>query len=328
VSELESMARVARASLRSGERTVLARIASVEGSHYRRAGARMVLTETGGSAGAISGGCLESDLVRRIPEICAAGRPVEIVYDMTSEDDVVWGLGLGCNGRVTVAVSPVDASLAGALDAAAARHATGLSARLPGEDDEIEPPPALLLGGAGRDAAPLARLARALGWSVTVDAPRLSDTSRRRFAKGVSFAGREDPLSLRRPVFAVVMTHNFLDDLDLLERLASPRARTSAERSLVYLGILGPRARTARLLGAVGESRARLPERIHSPAGLDIGAETPEEIALAILAEMQAVRRDRGGGFLSERTAAGEPIHARGDRVCRGAAQTVRPGSR
>jgi xanthine/CO dehydrogenase XdhC/CoxF family maturation factor len=259
----------------------------------------MVLTETGSSAGAISGGCLESDLERRIPEICAAGRPVEIVYDMTSEDDVVWGLGLGCNGRVKVAVSPVDASLAGALDAAAARHAKGLSARLPGEDEEIEPPPALLLGGAGRDAAPLARLARALGWRVTVDAPRVSDASRRRFPEGVSFAGLEDPASLGTPAFAVVMTHNFLDDLSLLERLASSRATAGgegADGSLAYLGILGPRARTDRLLAALGESRAGLPETIHSPAGLDLGAETPEEIALAILAEMQAVRRGRGGG--------------------------------
>jgi xanthine dehydrogenase accessory factor len=273
------LARLAREALAAGEHGLLAEIVSVEGSHYRREGARMVLTEGGRSAGAISGGCLEADLARRLPEVCAGGGPVAVEYDMRAAGDAVWGLGLGCNGRVTIRLLPLDDAVLADLESVA----SSLS---------------LLICGAGPDALPLARLGVLLGWLVHVVAPRPTDAARERFA-GVAPEGLQAPADLgclaNRPGAAtVVMTHNFLDDLDLLRRLEL--------LPLVYLGVLGPRERTRRLEARLHKDGIALFScPLHAPAGLDIGADSPEEIALAIAAEIQAVVTGRRAGFLQER---------------------------
>jgi xanthine dehydrogenase accessory factor len=166
----------------------------------------------------------------------------------------------------------------------------------------LEPPPRLLVCGAGHDAVPLVRYASELGWRVTVADVRRAFLTHERFPEATAFLD-VDPHAVAAAfgpdhrAYAVLMSHNYLRDVDYL--------RSLLDAELAYLGALGPRKRTLQLLRDL--DRVDAIDRIHAPAGLDVGAEGPEEVAWAIMAEMLAVRRGRSGGFLRERRA---PIHA------------------
>jgi xanthine/CO dehydrogenase XdhC/CoxF family maturation factor len=169
----------------------------------------------------------------------------------------------------------------------------------------VEPPHPLVIFGGGFDVAPVVAQAAGLGWHVTVVADRPTESLRRRFplAHAVVSAKARDaadavPLSAR--TLAVLMTHSLPQDRELLPRLLP--------RPLRYLGVLGPRARTERLLAEMSPAPtpAQL-DKLHAPMGLDVGAEGAEEIALSVMAELQAVVADRDGGKLRERRA---PIHS------------------
>ncbi|MBW4627353.1 MAG: XdhC family protein [Brasilonema octagenarum HA4186-MV1] len=171
----------------------------------------------------------------------------------------------------------------------------------------IQPPTPLVIFGAGYDAVPVAQFAEALGWQVTVVDCRANEATRARFPMTceVILSRRE---ILEKQVFidtgtvTVVMTHNYLDDLEIMKTLLPSPAR--------YIGVLGPKHRTEKLLqdlegqGIVCTTEQL--ERLHSPVGIDIGAETPAEIAIAIIAEIQAVLKNHNGGFLRNRN---QPIH-------------------
>lgn len=320
-AEIIAIAKLARACADDGARAALAHLVSVEGSHYRRPGARMLIAEDGRSAGAISAGCLESDLRRRLPSVVAEGRAEVAEYDSRTFDDLVWGLGTGCNGRVRVLLAPATESLRAVLDRAAEALASGLPARLatlvaaapgatraagevrllePGESpreeggeilvEEILPPVSLVVAGCGPDAVPLARIAAELGWVVTVISDRDPAFVRARFGElPVSHAGgvaAAPALAVHARSAAIVMSHGFADDAAALGALLP--------RGFPYLGVLGPRERTRRLLAACG-APAEAAAGIRSPAGADIGAETAAEIALAIAAEVQGALPDRRG---------------------------------
>lgn len=181
------------------------------------------------------------------------------------------------------------------------------SVRLPdGEarifSEVLQPPPRLLVCGAGHDAIPLVRDAAAMGWRVTVTDPRRGLLEHGRFpeAEALIPAHPVDGVTEFEPVaddFVLVMSHNYLKDLEYLRALV--------DVPLAYLGQLGPRRRTQQLLRELDRNEAS--DQIHAPAGLDIGAEGPEEVAWAVVAEMLAVRRKRPAGFLRDRRA---PIHA------------------
>ncbi len=169
----------------------------------------------------------------------------------------------------------------------------------------LDPPPRLLVCGAGHDAVPLVRFASELGWRVTVADVRRPFLTRDRFPEAVDFLdadpeGVADALGTDRRTYAVLMSHNYLRDVEYLRSLLGG--------DLAYIGALGPRKRTLQLLRDL--DRVDAIDQIHAPAGLDIGGEGPEEVAWAIVAEMLAVRRGRSGGFLSERRA---PIHEFGE---------------
>ncbi len=173
----------------------------------------------------------------------------------------------------------------------------------------IAPPLPLVVFGAADDAMPLVHLADTLGWDVTLADSRPGLASSDRFpAANRIVVGQPDQLwdrlALTPATVAVVMTHNYPHDLAIVRRLLDSPVR--------YLGILGTRKRTAamlRTLAAEGVAAAeRLPAHVHAPIGMDIGAETPAEIALAIAAEIQAVCAGRSGGFLKSRKG---PIHDR-----------------
>ena len=347
----------------AGEMLAMATVMKVRGSAYRRPGARMLMNAAGRSVGMISGGCLENDVRDRAREVIATGKPILVTYDSTAPEDIVFGLGLGCNGIVQVLIEPliagdddgllaflaacvsrrqmgriatifqaenaplgarvlrwpdgcvtstcIDPALASALTFALQENATRRNAvrgvTLPDGSsadvllETVAPPVPLTIFGAGDDAIPLAQMAKLLGWHVTVIDHRPAYATRERFPTADAVhCLRPESLSISPQVvfppesMVMVMTHHFENDRALLRALLP--------RPLRYFGILGPKSRTLRLLDGEDEKLARL----HSPAGLDIGAETPEEIAVSILGEMQAVLAQRHGGALRDRHA---PIH-------------------
>ncbi|MCL4838092.1 MAG: XdhC family protein, partial [Thermoanaerobaculia bacterium] len=177
--------------------------------------------------------------------------------------------------------------------------------------EPLEPPVSLVVAGAGRDAVPAAELAARLGWEISVVDPQGKPETAERFPDaeavlGPPLGGLGARLRLGPRAAAVVMTHRYLDDLALLaELLPLPFG---------YLALLGPRSRRERLLadlerrGLAAADAARA--RIRNPAGLDLGGGSPEEIALAIVAEAQAALQGRSGGPLTaraEREAAAAP---------------------
>ncbi len=162
----------------------------------------------------------------------------------------------------------------------------------------IQPPTPLVIFGAGQDAIPLANLAKTLGWYVTVVDCRGQSATEARFAMADrTILTRRNLISqtveVNRQTVAVVMTHNYFDDLEILKMLLSSSVR--------YIGVLGARKRTKRLLQEL-EGNFEPTKPFHAPIGLDIGAETPEEIAIAIIAEIQAVISGRDAGFLRDKT--------------------------
>jgi xanthine/CO dehydrogenase XdhC/CoxF family maturation factor len=175
----------------------------------------------------------------------------------------------------------------------------------------IRPPLRLVLFGSGPDAEPVARMARELGWSITAIDRRAGRLSRiaaadRTLAGPIAAVAQQ--IGLDRSCRVVVMTHDFGDDGDAI------RAALASEAP--YIGVLGPRRRTEALLDRLADDGMRITdamtERIHAPIGLDLGADAPEEIALAIVAEIQAAGAGRSGGRLRDRPGT---IHDRRDAI-------------
>ncbi len=311
---------------------VLATLVRVEGSSYRRPGARLLVQADGHRLGSISGGCLEEDVMARAAKVQASSEPDAVVYDTTSENDLVWGVGLGCHGVVRVLLErvgpqpPWARALAGNFThrrntALAVTHdgpdsATwGTRLAAPGDCpdparlflDEIAPPTALVIFGAGDDAQPLVRLAHELGWHVTVADPRAAFATAARFPQAHSLVvgGANELVARVAPgpdVLAVVMTHHYVHDVPILRDLLA--------RPLAYLGLLGPKKRADKILADLESGGATITagqrSRLRAPVGLDLGADSPEQVALSMLAEMHAVLRNRDARPLRDRT---RPIH-------------------
>lgn len=311
-----------------GEPVALATIIATSGSTYRHAGARLLIPAEGEPIGNISGGCLEDDVARIGRDVMRDGVPQLAAFDLTADDDAVWGYGMGCNGSFEVFIEPTD----GAIETAAAlrQHDTGClvtvltgpdagshqfetdadhgdSPRIVEESGErvfhepIQPAMRLIACGAGHDAIPLVRQAAELGWRVTVADARRSLLTAERFPDATDFcdADPEQAANATSPdprTAVVLMSHNYLRDIAYL--------RSFLGSGWAYLGVLGPRGRTVQMLGELGEAAAI--ERLHAPAGLDIGAEGPEEVARSIVAEILAVTRGRSGASLRDRPG---PIH-------------------
>jgi len=316
----------------SGAGGVLATLVTVEGSSYRRPGARMLI-DGELRIGSISGGCLEEDLLERSKRVAAGGGAELVVYDTLADDDLLWGVGLGCHGVVRILLERVPArpDWAGALAAnfrdgrttrlAVAWHNPGgplgtrlAAAEADGEgvagvfEETIAPPTSLAIFGAGDDAQPLARFAAELGWRVTIADPRPALATAVRFPDASArVLGPADELVARAAPppgsLAVVMTHHYRHDRPLLCHLLP--------LPLAYLGLLGPRARAERILSDIAAGglavTAAMRDRLRAPVGLDLGAETPPEVALSIIAEMNAVLAGHDGRPLRDRTL---PIHA------------------
>jgi len=352
---------------------VLATVVKVEGSAYRRPGARMLIPLYGGTVGTISGGCLESEVAKKAWWLTDGGDAVVRRYSTATEDDdddqdAALTFGLGCNGTVHVllerhsaeqplavldllrrvresgqagAVATVIGSyrnarvrvgerlylhpaltdrsrlLDPALDAEVrADLQQSLSLRRSSlrsyrdERGEIEvfceylaPQRRLVIFGAGHDAQPLTHMAKLLDWHVTVVDGRAHFARAERFpdADAVLQVDARPPYDLHAltdGALVAIMSHSYSQDRHWLGHVL--------QGSPAYIGQLGPRDRTERLLGEISQHTGQLPalDRLHYPIGLDIGGDTPESVATAILAEMTAALNQRDGGMLKHRQAA------------------------
>jgi xanthine dehydrogenase accessory factor len=333
----------------------IALVTRIEGSAYRRPGARLLIERGEGVSGGVSGGCLEEDVRRVGGRVIERGRSRLLHYDTGEDERQVWGLGLGCNGQVDLVVQPIavealdlfarveallagDAAFAlstlveedgpggfvvvgesgplgrafgpgagveaGAIEAIAA---AALLARRSGLQplgtrqvftEVLRPPPTLLICGAGDDARPLCAFATAVGFRAVVADHRPA------YLTGERFPGAHRLLRLRAEraaaelpltgeTFAVVKTHSFEHDRKWVTWLLS-----ADPAAVPYLGLLGPRSRSEKILAELGGAGR---ERVFAPVGLDLGADGPEQVALSVVSELLAVWSGRGGRHLRER---------------------------
>ena len=348
-------------------KAALATVVWVEGSSYRRPGARMLITDDGRWEGAISGGCLEGDALRKARQVMLDGAPIVVTYDTMDDGANSFGVGLGCNGIIDILIEPIDpvnsanplamlrefvqqrdvrvlatvlknkseTGLAPGqrfvLTALSANHipdwlhtdmqAVQTTGRPSAKTydvatgtievfiERIDPGIELIIFGAGYDVVPVAKLARELGWQVTVTDDCVAHLSPKRFpvATCVLYADRQavlDQLTITDRTAAVLMSHNFNYDRAILEALLTT--------SVPYIGMLGPRKRFDKMQAEFEKDGLYFSEtdlnRVHAPIGLDLGAETPDEIALSIIAEVKAFFARGSGGFLKDKDG---PIHER-----------------
>ena len=280
----------------------LATLVQTQGSTYRRPGARLLVDSDGGTLGVLSGGCLEQEIGRHGHHVIRNGLPLLLSFDTRRL--------YGCDGRLTILVEPLAAAgengnLITDIGRAfrnreVCRVRTCFEGKTLGSEllradvflpeqrgvfiDTLQLPVRLLLFGAGPEIEPIARLSENLGWVVECFShpSELAQDFRSDTQTG-----------------AIVMNHNFGRDLLSLHRLLPLQLR--------YVGLLGPKKRHAEILAQLSEYadfdfNSAL-DNLFAPAGLDIGSEAPEEIALSILAEVAAALSGRVGGFLRERGA-------------------------
>lgn len=364
-----------KATVAGNRKCVLATVVHVEGSSYRRPSARMLVDEKGFMTGAISGGCLEGDALRKALHALVQNRNMLITYDTSDEEDAIVGAQLGCNGVIQVLFEPIDSAdvenpIALLEKAEESREKTILISFFNLEEKrgeqrgtsllikdqklvlgELEnekmlarifkdalivldqraslfreyvyestkqnvfieyfaPPISLVIVGAGNDTQVLAQMAQLLGWNITVVDGRPTHAKAERFVSSCQILVSKPEAILENLIIDdqtafVLVTHNYNYDLSVLKCLLD-------EEEVPYIGILGPKKKFFRMLEDLkGEgiplSNDQL-DRIYAPMGLEIGAETPEEISLSVLSEVQAVLSKKTGTFLRDKKT---PIHSK-----------------
>jgi len=336
-----------------GKQTALATVVHVEGSSYRRPGARMLIEDDGQLTGAISGGCLEGDALRKALLVMTEKRSRLVTYDTMDDDDAKFGVGLGCNGIIQVLIEPIDTAdpdhpiqylkainekrqkavlitLFSLQDKKDIQYGTCLllteNGNLIGHTpvlkdvliadaqealsnqtssfknyisndhnltafvEMIKPPLSVIIIGAGNDVMPLVDMADILGWETTVVDGRANYAKKERFVSACQVLVSKpeqvlEQIEIDEHTVFLLMTHNYNYDMAMLKQLL--------QKNVSYIGMLGPKNKRERMLNELkDEGLIFTPQQLsvlHSPVGLDIGAETSEEIALSILAEIKAL---------------------------------------
>jgi xanthine dehydrogenase accessory factor len=314
-----------------GDRIALARVVATRRSAPRPVGSKLIVSETGELAGSVSGGCVESEVVEAARQVLASGDPQLLTFGIS--DDLALSVGLPCGGEIDVWIDEPEPQLLDELTVVARDERRAVffvdlddgTQRLvaDGDDDVADelirsghskllelhgrrvfadvfgPPPRLFVYGAVDTADALCAAAKAIGWRTIVADARGRFATRERLphADEILVAWPEEALAEVAPdhtTAILVLTHDDKFDLPLLTGALATEA--------YYIGALGSRRnqerRRERLLEA-GVEEADL-ERISGPAGLDVGAHTPAETAVSMLAEIMAVRAGRDGGRLKE----------------------------
>lgn len=368
MKELQQIIQAYEVCKSENQSVALATVVQVDGSAYRRPGARMLVTQEGNLTGAISGGCLEGDALRKAQAVIFQQKSMLVTYDTTDEDDQKFGVGLGCNGIIHVLIEPIDfhsfenpvelikkalsdreTSLLltlfsvpnskseqigtiylkkgsqdfGSLTKVHADFRQELDKEIAEFDapqnliqsyseyqqlsvffEVIKPPVRILLFGAGNDTIPVAKLAEILGFELILIDGRKNLATQSRFpsAKQIIQGPAEEVIEQIETdlnTVALLMTHNFEYEVIVLEKLLTCMTP--------YIGILGPKRKTEKLIQRLESNRIQVhTDNLYAPIGIEIGAETSEEIALSILAEIKAVLNKKQPIFLREKQG---PIH-------------------
>jgi len=247
-------------ALERGEPAALVTIVSTTGSTPQRVGAKMLVFGDGRMVGTIGGGCYENDAFGKAREAILHRRPQLVHYELS--DDFAQETGLICGGQMDVYIEP------------------------------IEPSPELFVVGAGHVGFHLANLAHEVGFRVHVVDDREKFANRERFPNAAEVIAEDIPAWIARAelpahAYVVIVTRGHTNDLEALRALAP--------RDLRYLGLIGSRAKVARIYDELLASAmpAEMLRQVHAPIGLDIGAVTPQEIAVSILAELIAVKHGK-----------------------------------
>jgi xanthine/CO dehydrogenase XdhC/CoxF family maturation factor len=366
LKELQDIVRAFDIANKAGKQTALATVVLVEGSSYRRAGARMLVTEDGELTGAISGGCLEGDALRKARQVMVQNKPMLVTYDTTDEDDAKLGVGLGCNGIIHILIEPIfsverdnpiqlfkiflgkrepvvlitmfslndkkgpqpgtclllkqDETLKGTFPDAEIKDVLLADAKYVLQNGNsvtktyvygnkftcfielLQPAVSLVIFGAGNDAIPMVQFASVLGWYITLVDGRANYAVAGRFplAKKIVIAKPElalSQLTLDERTAVILMTHNYNYDMAMLRQLLP--------LELPYVAALGPKKRLERMLDELQNEGMKITTEqlasVYGPAGLDIGSENSDEIALSVIAEMQAVLAKRAGTSLRDK---------------------------
>jgi len=369
--EINDILNAFKVAQREGRKTALATVVHVEGSSYRRPGARMLVEENGKITGAISGGCLEGDALKKALFAIEQKQNKLVTYNTLHEDDIEFGVQLGCNGVVHILFEPIDSgqennpiailerccqqrknavlvTLFSLKNFQGYQYGTCLMfdgknyfSRVKDKDFEteikaeasialskkasfltqykerelsafielVQPPISLVIAGAGNDALPLVEIATIMGWQIAIMDGRSTHANRKRFPNVHQvLTGKPSEilkqLSIDERTAIVLMTHNYNYDLAMMEILL--------RNPITYIGVLGPKKKLDRMMADLEEQGLSITDdqraHIFGPTGLDIGAETAEEIGLSIVSEIKAVFTNREGNSLRDRM---DDIHSR-----------------
>lgn len=312
---------------------VLGTVYQTQGPAYRKAGSMMLFGGQGQQLGMLSGGCLESDIHRHARRAMVTGRALTLTYDGSDEDDIAFQLGIGCGGTIWVLLQPLSQSndylsLDRVYTALKQRRSCGYSQWIPAQAGDVcaqfeadtdahragnpnalvsdqggqwlhsrlSPPPHLLIVGGGIDARPVAMIGHQLGWAISVWDPRPANARAEHFSTADQLLSGStlelaDYVRREKVEAAILMTHNVALDAEALRALSDCKLR--------YWALLGPENRYRRVLEEAGVRAEALVLPLAGPAGLDIGGDLPETVALSILAECQAALKQCSGRSLS-----------------------------
>jgi xanthine/CO dehydrogenase XdhC/CoxF family maturation factor len=346
------------------KRLALATLVHLNGSSYRRPGARMIVDEEGQLTGAISGGCLEGDALRKAVFCIHTQRPKLVVYDTSDEEDATIGIQLGCSGIIQVLFEPIDENdplnpiellkraihkrqntVLVTLYASQIKKGDTVGTSILLEDSGefhnnssfqfipetlmqdikdtltvkkssfksyqqndntfnaflsfISPPISLVIVGAGNDAIPLQSIAETLGWEVIIVDGRHTYAKIERFSSACQIIVSKpekvlEQIPIDEKTVFVLMTHNYNYDYAILKALLG--------KNVHYIGALGPKKKLDNMITDLKAENIFLNEKqkniLYGPVGLELGAETPAEIALSITAEIMSVMNNKKGGSL------------------------------
>lgn len=374
MKELREIIKAYDAAVHAGKKAALAAVVHLDGSSYRRPGARMLVTDEGELTGAISGGCLEGDALRKALLVLNQQQSKLVTYDTSDEDDATIGIQLGCAGVIQVLFEPIqlnkpdnpiqllrkavairqqsvlvtlfslenkrneqpgtcllmeangnisgsipypeieqfvmeDVQAAMASQQSSFKQYVGNEFSITAFVEFLQPPVSLVVIGAGNDAIPMMQIADTIGWDVRVVDGRNTHAKPERFASACQvLVSKPEKVLEQIPIddqtVFVMMTHNYNYDLAMLKALL--------HKDVPYIGMLGPKKKLDRMLDELRDDGMTITDemlaKVFGPTGLEIGAETAEEIALSIIAEIKAVLCNKPGGMLRYKE---DVIHSR-----------------
>ena len=367
MKEIKTILELVAAKESSSEKYAIAQVVNVEGSSYRREGARMIVFESGVFEGGISGGCLEGDTLKRSQLAILKQKPSLVTYDTSKEQEI--GIGLGCNGVIDVLMSPINTEsptlnilkkclserklhiivTVTSIEPEQESIRQGSSFYYNAEIQDIEDMPSslfktflldqiqeilkknksgkcqfvsnefeagvylemipaqfhLCIFGDNYDVYPMIELAKVLDWEISLvgNMQKLKKEKIQSVTNIYHKDFKEKPFIDDRTA-VILMAHDYkTDKANLVEAIKSPSP---------YIASLGPKKRYDKMLDSFKDIGLELTpndkERIHAPSGLEIGANTPEEIALSIFSEILSVFNGKKGGMLKYKSS---PIHER-----------------